>query len=72
MTKNEISHSISQSNRNGYKCLNIQDDFNFNKNELLEKLINQIDNYDISKSHCHDKNISGSDKIIKILKERYF
>ncbi len=72
MTKNEISHSKLQSFYNGYAYFNIQDNLNFKKEELLKTLNDRINYYDISKSHCHDVNISGSDKIIKILKERYF
>ncbi len=74
MTKNEIEHTKSQASRNGYLCFNIEDDYLIDKNVFLAKLNNSSNNFEkiISNYHCYEPNVLGSDKIIKIIKERFF
>ena len=74
MSINEIEHSKIYPQNVGYLHLNTKDDYSFDKNELLEKMNNNIKNYDkfISNYHCFKPNISGSDEIVQTIKERFF
>ena len=74
MSKNEIAHAKYFAQRGGYIKLNTQKDFSFNKEELLQKMNENLSNYEnyISNYHCFEPNILGTDKIIKTIKERFF
>ena len=74
MTRNEITHAKTFAKKGGYMVLNTKKDYNFNKEEILFQLNQNLSNYDnyISDFHCFEPNISGTNKIIKTLKERFF
>ena len=75
MSKNEITHTKKKASICGYTTLNIKDDFNFDKNKLISTLNSKIiNNYEknISNHHCFEPNVNGMEKIVKIIKERYF
>jgi len=74
MTKNEVEHTKSKASICGYMTLNTKKDFLFNKEEILSKLNKNIINYEknIAYHHCVEPNINGTDKMIKIIKERFF
>ena len=74
MTENEISHSKSQAERCGYLTMNFKNDLNFNKDELLRELNEQMPQYEkkMLSSLCVEPNVNGTEKIIKIIKERFF
>lgn len=74
MTKNEIEHSRKYANIVGYYFADIIKDYDFEKDDLLKKISDNINNYDkhINSYHNLDPNISGLDKIINIIKERFF
>ena len=74
MTKNEITHTKKKASICGYMTLNTQEDFLLNKEEILSKLNENIINYEknISYHHCFEPNVNGTDKMIKIIKERFF
>ena len=72
MGTNEINYSLNNIKRYGVKHLNIEKDYLKSKEYILDEMERKIKNYDqyISKHLCFDKNVSGYDKIIKILKEK--
>ncbi len=71
MNKNEKIHSTQFSKLIGYKIMNTQD--KFNKKILLNELNNNILKYKkyISQYMLHKHGASGSDMIIKYLKEKF-
>ena len=54
--------------------MNIQEDYLFDKDEILIKINKNLSNYEKYNSnfHCFEPNKLGTDKIIKIIKERFF
>ena len=74
MSPNEIIHAHAMANRIGYEIVNTKTDYNFDKKELLLKLNKSISNYDdyISKFHCFEPNINGSQIIVDTIKKRFF
>ncbi len=74
MTLNEITHAKTFAKKGGYMVLNTKKDYDFNKEKILFQLNQNLSNYDnyISDFHCFEPSISGTNKIIKILKERFF
>ena len=74
MSQNEINHAKVNPKRFGYPSLNTEKDYNFNKEELLEKLNNSISNYDkhINKYHCITPNKKGTEEIIRTIKTEFF
>ena len=73
MSPNEIIHGHAMANRTGYEIVNTKTDYNFDKKELLLKLNKSIyyDDY-ISKFHCFEPNINGSQIIVDTIKKRFF
>ena len=71
MGLNEINYSLNNFKRYGVKHLNIEEDYQKNKEYILNEAKKRIENYDkyISEYLCFDKNINGYDKIIEVLKE---
>ena len=74
MSKNEIEHAKSFADRGGYLKLNTQKDYLFDKEKILFQMNKNLSNYDkyISNYHCFEPNKLGIDKIIRIIKERFF
>ena len=74
MTKNEIEHSRKYANIVGYHFADIVEDYDFEKDDLLKKLSDNINNYDthINTYHNLNSNISGLDKITSTIKEKFF
>ena len=72
MELNEKNYNMNNIERYGIKLLNIEKDLLKNKEFILEEVEKKIKYYDryISQYLCFDENISGYDKIIKILKEK--
>ena len=74
MSKNEIEHTKSFADRGGYLKLNTQKDYLFDKEKILFQMNKNLSNYDkyIFNHHCFEPNNLGIDKIIRIIKERFF
>ena len=74
MTKNEVEHSKSQADRCGYLTINFQNESNFDKKKLLQKLDNQVPEYEkkIISNLCVEPDINGTEKMINIIKDRFF
>ena len=74
MSQNEKIHSRYYSTKVGYLHQNLEDDYNFDKDEMLKILNSNIINYDnfIKKFHIIDPNESGTKKIVRIIKDRFF
>ena len=74
MSENERSHTSIYPKRVGYLLYNTRHDYNYNKDELLRKMDNNISNYEkfISKYHCFDPSKSGSQAIVDKIKEKFF
>ena len=74
MSKNEIEHTKSFADRGGYLKLNTQKDYLFDKEKILFQMNKNLSNYDkyILNHHCFEPNNLGIDKIIRIIKERFF
>ena len=74
MSPNEIVHGYGMANRIGYEIVNTKKDYNFNKENLLSKLNKNISNYDdyISKFHCFEPNINGSQIIVDTINDFFF
>jgi hypothetical protein len=74
MTKNEIVHAQNYAKKVGYLKLNIEKDYLFDKEKILFQMNKNISNYEkyTANFHCFEANKSGSDKIIKIIKDRFF
>ena len=74
MSKNEIEHAKSFADRGGYLKLNTQKDYLFDKEKILFQMNKNLSNYDkyILNHHCFEPNNLGIDKIIRIIKERFF
>jgi len=74
MSENEKAHAKSYPKRVGYLHLNTLKDFDLKKEELLSLMNEKIKNYDkfINNYHCFNKNMTGTDEIVKTIKERYF
>ena len=72
MGLNEINYSLNNIKRYGVKHLNVEKDYDKSKEYILNQMESNIHYYDkyISQYLCFDKNISGYEKIIKILKEK--
>jgi hypothetical protein len=73
MTKNEINQVKSLSNQIGYLSLNLEKDYHFNQNDLLISLNKHTLNYDeyIKNYHLVDKNITGNQKVVNIIKNKF-
>jgi len=74
MSRNEIVHARNYAKRVGYLKLNIKKDYLFDKEEILFQMNKNISNYEKYNANfnCFEANKSGSDKIIKIIKDRFF
>ena len=74
MSKNERYHTSIYPKRVGYLLYNTRHNYNYNKNELLREMNNNISNYEkfISKYHCFDTSKSGSQVIVDEIKEKFF
>jgi len=74
MTRSEIAHARNYAKRVGYLKLNTEKDYLFDKEKILFQMNRNISNYEKYNSnfHCFEANKTGSDKIIKIIKDRFF
>ena len=74
MSNNEISHSTFYAKQAGYLLLNTKNDYFFDKDKILRQMNQNLNNYDkyISNYHCFEPNKLGTNKIIKIIKEKFF
>lgn len=74
MSKNERIHSKYYSSKIGYLHLNLETNYDFDKDDILKKLSSNIENYNdfINKFHIIDPNENGAKKIIRIIKDRFF
>ena len=74
MTRNEIEHAKNYASRVGYLKLNTRKDYLFNREKILFQMNKNLSNYEkyISNYHCFEPNKLGTNKIIKIIKEKFF
>ena len=73
MSKNETEHSKKYANLVGYYYADIENDYNFKKDDLYKLISNNIKYYDrhINTFHKFDENKIGVNKIIKTIKDNY-
>ena len=73
MSLNETRHSLGWSNIVGYTNLNTKN-IDFEKKFLLEQLENNLEKYEnyIKDYLKFDESLSGAEKVINTIKERYF
>ena len=74
MSRNEIVHARDYAKRVGYLKLNTEKDYLFDKEKILFQMNKNISNYKKYNEnfHCFEANKPGTDKIIKIIKDRFF
>ena len=74
MSTNERIHSRYWSTKIGYLHQNIESDYNFDKKNILRELDSNIKNYNdyISKFHIINPGENGAEKIVRIIKDRFF
>jgi hypothetical protein len=74
MSRNEIVHARNYAKRVGYLALNTEKDYLFDKEKILFQMKKNISNYEKYNAnfHCFEPNKTGADKIIKIIKDRFF
>ena len=74
LSKNEITHSEIYKKKIDLIKLNINHPESFSDKMILNKLDLKIPNYKnyIDKYHCLEEGVNGTDKIIKIIKKKFF
>ena len=70
MSENEKIHSKYYSSKIGYLHLNLETNYDFDKDDILKKLSSNIENYNdfINKFHIIDPNENGAKKLLELLK----
>ena len=74
MSLNERLHSNYYSKKIGYLHQNLEEDFNFNKDDLLDITNSNINYYNTFIKNYHEvsPNISGTKLIVRTIKDRFF